>query len=549
MIRLLLTLLILSFPASLLAELPATLESDFAPLDGYVVMPMEDDEFLIDLDASDGLRIGDIFSILHPGQPIVHPVSGEVIGHLDGNAAFLQVTRIKSGYSYARKIDGTAKVSKGEAIHRFAGVPTGFSASEEGGSELQAQLQQKLTRLDWQAPGSSPAPLLLFESNVNSLRVRTRDGAVLFQYPLSGATPTQLAPAPSALNPGLQPAAVAAPTSAQQTVGILHNQTNSARIWHGAEYKDEVVGVRVDDFDNDGLLETALLLQQKLVVSRYQGNQRSEIDALELTGLTPLAIDSIDLNGNGKAEIVLSALRAGVPASSVYELNGPKLTQVAKDLPFLARRIDQPDGTPLLLGQKRLDLKEPFSGRPFQVVFASGSYQQGADYPLPSKVNLYGFAPVADAEGMPLIAYLNSSDYLTILSAEGDTRFESPDHFGGSETRFELATENSGDLVQFYFVPLRVVVRNGEILVPQNEGQRMTQRWRSYKKSRLVSLKWNGLSLDESWRTSDQSGQTADFGAADIDNDGQQELIVAVKFSRKGLLSRAKSALVVYELN
>ena len=549
MIQLLLAILLLAIPCTSLAALPSQLEQDFAPLDGYVVMPMGNDDFLIDLDASKGVRTGDIFSIIRKGEAITHPVTGAIIGNLESNNTFLQVTRPKTGYSYAHKVGGDAEPKKGDQIKRFDSVPAQFIDNTSDSHELKADLQSRLPGLDWLEAQSDLSPLLIFERNANALRVKSADDSTLFSYPLEPKTVTTIQTVSPALTLATTPAATVTTASAPQTQGIIQNQSDTSKIWHGATHKDEVLGLRIDDFNNDGLQETALLLQKKLIISSYSGTNITNITEVSLKGaLSPLAIDSIDLNGNGRAEIFLSAVRDGVPASRVYELTDKKLTEIARDLPILFRRIDHPQKGALLLGQKRHDRKIPFSGKPFQVVFSDDTYKEGVAYSVPSRANIYSSIPLATENSDIHSVYLNNSDFLKIQTAAGEDLFESPDRFGGSETMLQLQPEASDDIAKRYFLPQRLIVTNGELLAVQNDGSRVVQNWRKFTKSRIVSLKWNGLSLDENWRTSDQSGQTADFAVADIDNDGQAELVLAVKFARKGLFTSAKSTIIVYEL-
>jgi len=74
------------------------------------------------------------------------------------------------------------------------------------------------------------------------------------------------------------------------------------------------------------------------------------------------------------------------------------------------------------------------------------------------------------------------------------------------------------------------------------------QRFRRFKKSRLVSLSWNGFALMENWQTASQPGYLGDFSLADADNDGKDELVMAVKFQHGGLTDKARSSIVIYEL-
>jgi hypothetical protein len=545
----LLAICLLLAPASAFSELPEQLLNDFSPLEGYVVMPIEDDQFLIDLDASKGARTGDIFSIIRTGEKITHPVSGEIIGSLDGSKAYLQVTRLKSGYSYVQKIGGSGEINKGDRIIRFDSVPALFSNKSHNSSELRTELQSKLNRLDWLSDQAGNASLLIFERDESSLRVKNPEGKTLFSYPMIQDMPVSDAEPKTGAVPAAAPISIAVPATNAPEQGIIQNRTDTTQIWHGAEHKDEVVGLRVDDFNSDGVQETALLLHKSLVIGSYNGKQRTELTRLALKGnLAFLAIDSMDLNGNGRPEIFLSAARNGIPASRVYELEGNRLVEIARDIPMLFERIEHPQQGPLLLGQKNRDPHAHFSEKPFRVAYSEASYVEGTIYPLPHPAIIYGSTAFIDGKGALRYAHLSGSDFLKIKSSTGEELFESPDRYGGSEVILKSKGQSNKDESVNYFLPQKLLVVNNELLALQNDGRRISQNLRHYKKSRLISLKWNGLALEENWRTSDQSGHTADFAHADIDNDGQNELVLAVKFSRKGIFSTAKSAIVVYEM-
>ena len=136
------------------------------------------------------------------------------------------------------------------------------------------------------------------------------------------------------------------------------------------------------------------------------------------------------------------------------------------------------------------------------------------------------------------------------MSAAGEQLWTSNTHFGGSETCFNLAKELRDETELPTCLPMSIVMLPGnEILVAQNEGQRLVKRYRKFQRSRVVSLTWNGFALTENWRTSTQSGYLGDFALADADNDGSSELVMVVKFQHKGLTVDARSSIVIYELN
>ena len=122
---------------------------------------------------------------------------------------------------------------------------------------------------------------------------------------------------------------------------------------------------------------------------------------------------------------------------------------------------------------------------------------------LPQRINLYGFDDFTDDQGSRLFAYLTESDYLKVRN-EQESLWESTDRFDWQ---------------------------------PVNED------------GRIIALKWNGLVMQETWRTSAQDGYIADFALADIDNDGAKEVAAYTQFQHKSVFSKPRSALVLYELN
>lgn len=123
---------------------------EFKPLSGVVIMQVGE-EYLIDLDAAKGVAEGDLFSAVVPGERVVHPVTGEVLGTLDDVKGLLTVTRVKSGYSYARPIGDLKVLSKGDAIRRYENIKTGFWDYSGDGEALFARLREALPALEWQS--------------------------------------------------------------------------------------------------------------------------------------------------------------------------------------------------------------------------------------------------------------------------------------------------------------------------------------------------------------------------------------------------------------
>ena len=67
---------------------------------GYVVF-VDTTRIVIDLTGQDGLRPGTTVSVRRDRIPIVHPVTGEMLGELDEEVATARVTEIRDRFSVA----------------------------------------------------------------------------------------------------------------------------------------------------------------------------------------------------------------------------------------------------------------------------------------------------------------------------------------------------------------------------------------------------------------------------------------------------------------
>lgn len=121
---------------------------DFDPISGVVVM-LEGSEYIIDLDKTHGVSLGDIFSVITPGKKIVHPVTQKVLGTLEEVKGILKVTRIKTGFSFARTVGKSKDIKRGDPIRRYGNLSAIFWDYTGNGQSFFIQLQQTLPDLKW----------------------------------------------------------------------------------------------------------------------------------------------------------------------------------------------------------------------------------------------------------------------------------------------------------------------------------------------------------------------------------------------------------------
>lgn len=582
--RVCLIVLLLMLPAVSLAGGLTDLKQDFAPIDGVVVMPVSG-EFLVDLDATRGLAVGDLLAVVEPGEPIVHPVSGEMLGRVEQVKGLLQVTRVKTGYSYARPVGKTGQLIKGDKIRRFANVRSAFWDYDGAGETFFANLKQALPDLDWQnyatAQSSRPAqpkplpggdPPLVFILREGNLQVRGASFEVIRSYPdvAQGAVavkpspekqqsvapaPVEVAPQAAPIEtPAVAPAIVpAAPAQQPATGGIVVKEQNAKQgVWDLRKMRGDAVGVEVAELDGDGQLETAILFRDHLEVGRYHEGQYQGIDRFELPSFAKgIALDAVDLDGDGKAELYLSVVKDFKAESLAVALSGGILQVRQKNIPFLMHRLIMPDGEKLLLGQQLEGGSRIYSSSIFRLENVGGRVTSSGRFQYPWRSTLFGLQPFQLDESGLKFANLGTDQVLQVLLPNGDIVWESSQEFGGTTVGFDIVDNPGGASYATEQVLIKPRIEpgpDGLLLVPQNDGKSFTSLLSNFGPSRLVAMRWQDGRLQEEWKTTDQEGGMVDFRLADVDNDGVDELAIAVIDSTPGAMSKGQARVVVFEL-
>ncbi|MDD5414348.1 MAG: hypothetical protein PHH96_05950, partial [Smithellaceae bacterium] len=131
--------------------------------------------------------------------------------------------------------------------------------------------------------------------------------------------------------------------------------------------------------------------------------------------------------------------------------------------------------------------------------------------------------------------------------------------FGGSNNSFDpydrrMTSEN--DEKTNAFVNIRIITcdtnKDGkkEVIMVKNLSAvgRVLKNVKSYSGSEIYNFEWDGMGLTENWRTKKINGYVADYQFKDIDNDGQNEVVLALVLSA-GATLQGKSIVAAYKLN
>ncbi len=561
------SLLFLLLPTVALAQLPDQLLEDLAPVDGVVLMAMGD-SWLVDLDANQNLRPGDILSVMTAGETIIHPQTRDIVGRIDHVTGFLEVTRVLSGYSYAELLTEGLKLQAGDQVRRFEQVPAYVDSSVP--ASLAQELKRNLSHFKWfDQPIETTDTGLVFRLQDERLSVSGRAGAVVGRYRysqgqlLAPLTPTlrqtepiaPVDPERSALNRGvdslLGTVGLGRGDTRLEAPGIARHQQSDG-VWISPPLGENPIGLASGDLTGDGRTEIAVALENELRIMRMEDGQFVAVGVVDFpAGTRLLAIDAHDLDGDDQAELYITAVIDADLRSQVVEFRNGHFERVITMINWFMRVVDLPGEGAVLLGQRMSRSDEPFAPPVFRIERNRDRLVRGEALALPARVNLFSMLPVTAASGETIYVSLSADDRLQLVNSNNDRLWRSSDYFGGSDTSFYHRPE--------YEVANRVPVAiqkrlerlaAGDILTVQNQGSRLLQGLRTFTDAQLVAFEWDSsrLQLLERWRTPIQKGYIADFIVADLDDNGELDLLVAMRFQEKNILQRGHSALMVFKL-
>jgi TolB-like protein len=332
--------------------------------------------------------------------------------------------------------------------------------------------------------------------------------------------------------------------------------------WKSRNYNHLINSIAVGDVTKDGLFETVVATPEKIHIYRFaQGQQQTvaEIDAGRF--VRNISVDIADINGNGTAEIFVTAFSVGMNAlqSYVLEYDGQRFRPIVENSRYYYSVIDHPVFGRRLFGQRQLSTEStPFDAPVFEMQWLAGEYAPSRRI-LPARLgNVLGlaFGDILN-DGSEMIAALNRDDFMRVLAPNGKVQWTSSDPYGGTMLYFSSPPPFPGDATHQFFLPTRVRIvdldGNGklEVLVINNQdsaGRRLAQR-RFFGKGKVEALVWDGIGLASTWSTRQLSGRVQDFLVADFNNDGVQNLLLAI-VTKEGstIFTDAQSTLVAFDL-
>ncbi len=361
------------------------------------------------------------------------------------------------------------------------------------------------------------------------------------------------ASAPAAVQSGntLNPAFVAAPGA---------GTTDNPGFWKSRNYAYLINGIDVGDLDKDGQQETVVATPDKIFIYRFiQGKQQTVAEIQGGQGRF-ISVSIGDINKNGTPEIFVTGFSSTLNTleSYVYEFDGRTFAPIVQKSRYYYSVVRHPALGPVLLGQKQTSDESIYADPIFEMAWKGGEYVPERQVLKANKGNLLGFAygDIMQNNGESMVV-LDGDDNLRLLTPDGKKQWMSEDKYGGTMLYYLPPSKMLGDINAKAYLPVRIrtadLDNNGklEVLVIQNQdrARRIMAQQRVFSSGRIEALAWDTLGLAPAWTTRQLAGRIQDFAIGDFDNDGTNELLIAVVTKEGAIIfTDAESSLVAFDL-
>jgi TolB-like protein len=307
----------------------------------------------------------------------------------------------------------------------------------------------------------------------------------------------------------------------------------------------EIKGIDIGDVDGDKKNEVVIMDDHNLYVFKYDGEKLSLFQKIETgTQHTFLTLDVADINRNGYAEIIVTAVAEDDLRSFILEFEEGKFRKITEKSGWYFRALDHPKDGPTLMGQK-MGSDGLYSGPIYKFIWKKNSFEKGPKMPFPKETKIFSLAlgNIQSKEKLNLIM-LEDSERLRMVAPDGKDVWSSRQKYGGTinfyDTRkkFDMTYRfgASGAPAWRVYIPGRIVIKDldgdglHEVVINKNisSGMRVFDRVRSFDSGEIYDLAWEENTLTTNWKTKEIEGYISDFQIKDVDNDGEEELVVAV---------------------
>lgn len=310
-----------------------------------------------------------------------------------------------------------------------------------------------------------------------------------------------------------------------------------------------VQSVAVGDLNGDGRPEAVAVSRGVIQLLSVSAKAIEETARVALPDyVVPVRLDIADLDGDGKPEVLLSALHAAnqSPLACVYRFKGTSLVQVGKEAPFLTAVVTLPGGGGRGCIGQRIDGID-YWGDLQQVRLGEKGLELAQPLKMDAAFKVLGWdrAPGMKAGDSGLFR-LSDEGRLEFWKDPETKLFRGDEEYGGSLVFLSKVEGSKKREARRYLVSRVQAVDGGglkgvAVLQTENALGSLFQGLRRYKSGHVTVVSWNGYELSTVAATAPVKGFVSDFALVDVDGDGTQEAFCSVLNTKGGISGKSRS--------
>lgn len=580
----------------------------FPPAEGFVVS-LPGDEVYVDLSDTDLLRPGMELLVFREGKDIVHPVTEEVLGRYEERVGYLTITEVQEKYSVGKAVQGGGEIRAGDMV-RISSRPLRAllffaaesevvetarlarelvdAAAESGRFRVQDEPEWlprvKEAGLSTEGLTGDPAALVELGRSLKSdllLVVTPQDGenATINLQVLSLWTGRSLAAYREAWTP--PPLAAAPSDEGRSGIGRFFGGRDSAkgtREYTKKNMPGEVRSITVGEMTGGSGVDVLMSDGETLTLYSWEsGGLIWQWEGGSDKGRRILNVESGDLDGDGLAEALVTAVKYGRLTTDVLTWSGGEWSRLSREEGMYLRLFTMA-GRTVILGQ-RAGRGTVFSGPVREYAWLEGSFAPVDGHTLARGVNIFGLG-LADLtnDGEAEYLSLDGEGKLRVYDGEGETLSYGDERYGGYPpivqirdlfgpnaleadvtTGFEMSddiadgNEKSADSdIRTAFQGRVLVGGLGRvpampfIAIPNNLTTlgKVMPSLRQFEKGMMSLLAWQDGRTADAGGSDLQGGYVADAALWDLNGDGIEEVFMAVNSPQGGLLKKRGSLVI-----
>jgi hypothetical protein len=482
----------------------------FKPLNGRIIT-VEDKKVTVNIGAKDSVKPGMRFNILREEAPFKHPVTKQPLGNLESLIGQVEIKETGNDSASGNIIRGVAK--EGDKI-RISEVKVNllFCQSKDMNWQLSDSYYRKLKEterfniIDTNLESDDPSKVLEEARRMKAdvaLHLLSKQGAAgnaLLQRLYYVSDGLQFSETETIVNADL-----AKELRFGEEFFKINKKEASLQLDLPVNAKLMVTG----DMDGDGKKEIALSTGKDVLFYNLGADLQPALGGLGVKGSRldeHLWLDTLDMNKNGRDEIIITSMKRDEVNSYIYELKDSEFILLYQDKGFL-RKLDKG-----LIGQA-YSRSEGFDGAVFAISW-DGAYKKDAAIKLPKGVNIYDFVYLDDPQNGRLIVSYDGDGYLNVYDGNNARIWKSKTKTGGFLTTFSKSSPSTVTDRGEWSIKDRLFLKDNRVLSVERKPLLKMVKGLGFGSSRIKSLSWNGLSMDENVLIDNISGPVFDYDAA-----------------------------------